>query len=239
MSKSALITQSNYIPWKGYFDAINLVDEVILLDDVQYTRGDWRNRNRIKSPQGLLWLSIPVSVKGRRGQSIRETRVARRDWADHHLMTLRHCYRRSEYFSEYEAMIDGLYRRVDRCDFLSEINRIFIAAICDHLGIPTIIRQSSEFEIGPGKTERLVSICRQSDISDYFTGPSAKGYLDEAQFAAADVRVHYIDYSGYRAYRQLYGSFEHSVSVLDLLFNTGPSARAHMKTFPESRIAGD
>src|SRR5438046_4323553 len=95
MARKAAIVQSNYIPWKGYFDLIRRVDEFILYDDVQYTRRDWRNRNLIKTPQGLRWLTIPVEVKGKYYQSIRDTKIADPVWAASHWQTIVHNYGRA------------------------------------------------------------------------------------------------------------------------------------------------
>ena len=221
--KRALITQSDYIPWKGYFHSIKRVDELILLDDVQYTRRDWRNRNRIKTPQGLMWLTIPVQVRGKYSQTISETLVADLRWGPKHLETLRHCYSRAPYFRNYQALLEELYLG-EQSQFLSEINRSFISAICDRLGIHTAIRRSSEFDLLPGKNKRLIAICQQSEITDYYTGKAARAYLDEGLFNASGIRVHWLDHSGYPEYPQLHGPFEHAVTVLDLLFMMGPEA---------------
>src|SRR5690348_13129609 len=107
--KSLAIVQSNYIPWKGYFDLINSVDEFMLFDDMQFTRRDWRNRNRIKSAAGPLWLTIPVQVKGRYCQRIDETKAADLDWARRHWETIQHNYRRAAYFADYAPIFEELY----------------------------------------------------------------------------------------------------------------------------------
>jgi hypothetical protein len=237
MRKSALITQSNYIPWKGYFDSINLVDELILLDDVQYTRRDWRNRNRIKTPQGVRWLTIPVQVKGRFHQRICETRVTRPDWGQRHFSTLQCCYGRTKYFRAYEPLLQTLYLG-EQSEFLTEINLRFINAICNLLGITTVIRSSLEFDQCEGRNDRLLAICRKAGITDYYSGKAAMAYLDESKFRSSGVAVHWLDYGGYREYPQPHGPFEHAVTILDLLFNTGPDARSYMKTFSESVLAG-
>jgi len=100
MGKRIAAIQSSYIPWKGYFDAINVVDEFILLDEVQFTKRDWRNRNKIKTSQGIQWLTIPVAVKGRYLQRIDETRIADSGWAQRHWSTLTHTYRRAAAFDD-------------------------------------------------------------------------------------------------------------------------------------------
>lgn len=227
--KRVAIVQSNYIPWKGYFDLINLVDEFILFDDVQYTRRDWRNRNVIKTPHGLRWLTIPVETKGRYLQKVRETIVGDSQWGLKHWQALVHNYAKAQHFQAYRDLFEELYRgTTDR--FLSRINHRFIKAVCAVLGIRTMISWSMDYRLGQGKTERLVDLCRQAKATEYLSGPTAKGYLDEEQFRQAGVALRYMDYSGYPEYPQLYPPFEHRVSIVDLIFNEGPEAMKFMKS---------
>lgn len=227
--KKLVITQSNYIPWKGYFDAINFADELILYDDMQYTRRDWRNRNKIVTPNGLLWLTIPVVNKGKYFQKINETLIDGDGWAQEHWKTIVYNYSKARYFKDYAPVFEELYLRRER--YLSLVNRAFIEAINGILGITTPIFWSSEFKLAEGKTERLVDLCLQRGAKDYYSGPAAKEYIVPELFAEAGVNLHYFDYSGYPEYKQLYGTFEHGVSILDLIFNTGPDAKKYMKTF--------
>lgn len=228
--KKVIITQSNYIPWKGYFDAINMVDEVILYDDMQYTRRDWRNRNKIKTSNGLLWLTIPVDVKGKYYQKINETHVSDPAWREHHWKTLVQSYSKAPFFKMYKEQVEALYLGSTETN-LSMINESFLKEICKLLAIDTPMRQSSEFKLAEGKTERLVDLCKQVGASDYYSGPAAKDYMDESLFANEGIRVHYFDYSGYPSYPQLHGDFEHGVSVLDLLFNVGSDFRNYFKSY--------
>ena len=226
--KRVAIVQSNYIPWKGYFDLIGRCDEFILYDDVQYTRRDWRNRNRIKSPTGVQWLTIPVDVAGKYHQRIRDTRISDPDWGRKHWTTLSHNYARAPFFSYYRDHFEPLYLSAFE-PFLSTVNHSFIAAIVAILGLRTTLRRSSDYPLVEGRSERLVQLCVASGASVYLSGPAAKGYLDETLFAAAGVGVEWMDYSGYPDYPQLYGKFEHGVTILDLLFNTGPDAARYLK----------
>lgn len=136
--KKVIITQSNYIPWKGYIDAIALVDEFILYDDVQYTRRDWRNRNKIKTPQGLVWLTIPVEVKGKYYQKIKEVKVSDHRWVEKHLKTIKHNYARAGCFDEVFPFIEQIYEQATGYSFLSDINYLFLSEICKYLGISTL-----------------------------------------------------------------------------------------------------
>jgi hypothetical protein len=228
--KKIIITQSNYIPWKGYFDSINMADEFVLYDDMQYTRRDWRNRNQIKTKDGLKWLSIPVEVKGKYFQKINETKVSESDWGEKHWNTILHNYSKAKFFNEYKIIFEELYLN-SKEEFLSKINYNFIKAICDILDIRTEMKWSSEFNLLEEKTERLVDICKNEGATDYYSGPAAKAYMNEELFEKENIKIHYFDYSGYPEYTQLHGDFTHAVSILDLIFNEGPDSKKFMKSF--------
>ena len=229
--KKVAIVQSNYIPWKGYFDLINMVDEFILYDDMQYTKRDWRNRNYIKTPRGLEWLTIPVDVSGKYFQKIRETRVSEPGWAKSHWGSIVQNYKTAPHFATYRERFEDLYQGSSE-DMLSRINFRFIEAVCEILGIRTKLSWSMDYELVDGKTERLVGLCKSAGATHYLSGPSARDYMDESLFEKEGIAVSYMDYSGYPPYPQLHGEFQHTVTVLDLLFNTGPDASRYMKTFP-------
>lgn len=224
------IVQSNYIPWKGYFDLINLVDEFVLFDDMQYTRRDWRNRNLIKTRDGLKWLTIPVAVKGNYFQTIKDTRISDPVWARKHWESIVHNYSKAQHFAVYRDLFEVLYLDSQE-SFLSQINYAFLTAICKILGINTRITWSMEYTSVEGKTERLVNICKQAGATTYISGPAARDYIDETLFNAESISLEYIDYSSYPEYRQLFPPFAHGVSVIDLIFNEGPNAPKYMKSF--------
>ena len=217
MTKRIAISQSNYIPWKGYFDMINLVDEFVLYDDVQYTRRDWRNRNKIKTPQGVQWLTVPVQAKGKYFQKINETVVSDPTCFHTHWRSLQHAYGRAPHFSAYEGAFRRLYDEPPS-ENLSLINRAWIETLCATLGIRTKITSSSDYRLEEDRNLRLISICKQAGASDYYSGPAAKCYLDETAFAAEGIAVHWLEYSGYPNIPDV-SPFDHYVSVLDLLFH--------------------
>ncbi len=229
-TKKVAILQSNYIPWKGYFDLINLVDEFILFDDMQYTRRDWRNRNLIKTRDGLKWLTIPVVVKGNFFQKIKDTRVSDSAWARRHWDSIVHNYSKAKHFAPYRELFENLYLGSQE-SFLSQINYAFLTTICKILGINTRISWSDEYTSVEGKTERLVSICKQALATTYISGPAARDYIDETLFNDESISLEYMDYSSYPEYRQLFPPFEHGVSIIDLIFNEGPDAPQYMKSF--------
>ena len=226
--KKVAILQSNYIPWKGYFDMIAAVDEFILYDDMQYTRRDWRNRNQIKTPQGIQWLTIPVLVKGKYHQTIRETEIDGSDWALAHWKTLTQNYRKAAHFTEIAAWLEPLYL-VPQETHLSLSNRRFIEAICGYLGIETVISNSWDYTLVEGKTQRLADISSQAKGTEYISGPAARDYVDESIFAERGIKLVWFEYAGYPEYPQLWGDFIQEVSILDLLFNCGKDAHRYMK----------
>lgn len=226
--KKVAILQSNYIPWKGYFDLIAAVDEFIIYDDVQYTRRDWRNRNKIKTPQGVMWLTVPVSVRGNYHQKTSEVKIAGSGWATAHWKSLLHSYSRAPYFSEIASWLEPLYKGAN-ITHLTQLNSQFISNICLFLGINTKISHSNEYNLIGDRTERLANLCRQSGATEYVSGPAAKDYLDENQFVDFDVKVTWFDYLDYPEYPQLWGEFIHEVSILDLLFNCGKNSPNFMR----------
>jgi hypothetical protein len=218
--RTILITQSNYIPWKGYFDMINQADVFVIFDDMQFTRRDWRNRNYIKTPQGLKWLTIPVEVKGKFYQKINETKVSDNNWNLNHLAQLKHNYSKAPCFGQVFPWVEELYESAVY-DHLTDINVHFLRSICQQLKIKTEFIDSREFDLKEGKTERLVGICKELNAQRYITGPSASSYLDENLFAGENIQVQYFDFSKYPEYTQLHPPFAHGVSILDLILNEG------------------
>lgn len=231
--KKIIITQSNYIPWKGYFDSINMVDEFVIYDDMQYTRRDWRNRNMIKTKDGVKWLTIPVEAKGKYFQKINETKISDSSWTENHWNTIKHSYSKAKYYEEYKDIFEELYLDCKE-EYLSKVNYRFLKKICEMLGINTPMTWSSEFTLLEEKTERLVDICKKLGATDYYSGPAAKAYMNEELFEKENITIHYFDYSGYPPYRQLHGEFTHAVSIIDLLFNEGIDAPNFMKSFNKS-----
>lgn len=227
-NKRVAISQSNYIPWKGYFDLIQRVDVFVLYDDMQYTRRDWRNRNRIQTSAGPQWLTIPVKVKGRYFQTMNQTQVADSSWCEQHWQRIVHSYCKAPFFAHYRDGLQSLYEQAEKLTHLSDINALFLRHICQLLAIRTRLLPSSELVLAPGKTERLLGICQQLGASCYYSGPAAKSYMDLALFQEASIQVHWMEYQ-YPVYLQQYQPFEHAVTVLDLLFNIGPDAMSYLR----------
>ena len=225
-SKRVAILQSNYIPWRGYFDIIGLVDEFIIYDDSQFTKNDWRNRNKIKTRDGLKWLTVPVGIDIKR--KIYEVEIRDSRWQLQHWEMLHHNYRKADFYNEVSAIIAPLYLNKQYTN-LSSLNLEIIKTICDYLEIKTTITDSRNYILDEGKTDRLVSLCRQSYANTYLTGPSAKNYIDENKFKDSDIEIKWMNYENYPIYQQLWGDFVPQVSILDLLFNAGKFSRNYMK----------
>ncbi len=226
--KKAIITQSNYIPWKGFFDSIKHVDVFVVYDDMQYTKRDWRNRNMIKTPQGLKWLSIPVEVKGKYFQKIKDTKIAEKDWNLSHWDTIKQNYKGAKHYKDSAEWLEPLFKNCNH-EYLTDVNLHFITEICKFLDIKTEIKYSSEFELAEEKTQRLVDICSDLNVTDYYSGPAAKAYMEVEKFNSKNINVHYWDYSNYPLYNQLHGDFEHGVSIIDLIMNEGPNSNLFLK----------
>ena len=230
-TKTVAIVQSCYIPWKGYFDLVQSADEFILYDDRQFTRRDWRNRNRIKTLDGLKWLTIPVNVKGRYHQRIDETTVSDPDWAERHWKTLVQSYKAAPSFGEYAPAVEELYGQAAGESHLSQVNRGFIEGVCKLLGVETALSWATDYDVDGDRSGRLAALCRASGASRYLSGPRARSYLDEQLFSSEGIEVVYADYDNYPEYEQLHPPFEHGVTIFDLLFHVGGNAPSYMKSF--------
>jgi len=227
MSRCA-INQSNYIPWKGYFDLIGTVDHFIIYDSRQFTKNDWRNRNKIKTHNGPQWLSIPVKVPTLH-MPIDEAQIADPKWAKKHWASISQSYSRCEFFDAYKGFFEKFYDTVDET-LLTRINESLIRGICEMLDIKTHIHRDTDFTLEGDRVMRLINLCKQLKADTYLSGPRAKDYMDEQLFLEHGIKVEWMDYSGYPEYTQRFEPFEHAVSVLDLLFNEGPNARNFMKS---------
>lgn len=219
MTKIAII-QSNYIPWKGYFDIIHDAEIFVFLDDVQLTKRDWRTRNKIKTPKGTEWLTVPV--KGGREQLICEAEILQNGWQQHHSKALVTNYSRAPFFREFKYLLDMLYKAPHVN--LSEFNRQTISYICEILGIKTQLLCSIDLLANGSKDDRLIDICKKLGATQYISGPAARDYIVEEKFQEAEISLVFKDYSNYPEYKQLFPPFEHTVTILDLLFNCGVDA---------------
>jgi hypothetical protein len=226
--KRIAILQSDYVPWKGYFDIIGLVDTFVVYDDVQYSKNHWHNRNLIKTQHGLKWITVPVSKTDGAFASIDSMAIAS-PFAARHWQSISQAYAHAPFMAETRGRLEALYRDAEACTLLSDLNLMFLRALASELGIRTEFVPSRDLVADGSKTGRLVAICRELGATTYLSGPSAKDYIDTQQFEDADIALEWMDYGGYPEYAQLHGPFEPGVSILDLILNLGPDAAGAMK----------
>lgn len=221
MKKVAML-QPNYIPWKGVFDLISQVHVFVFYDDVQYTKRDWRNRNKIKTKDGELWLTVPV--KAHRGQLINEVEIDQStDWQSNHFKTIKNSYSKAPYFKNYEFILEEIYFK-KKWNKISDLDVFSTKLIAGVLGLNPEWALASDLKVEGAKDgEKIISICKKLGCDYFINGPAAKAFMNESKFKEAGIELDYIEYS-YPEYSQIHGSFEHGVSVLDTLFNCGPDA---------------
>lgn len=190
-----VITQSNYLPWRGWFAMVRSAENLVFLEDVQYTRRDWRNRNRISSPTGPKWLTIPVDTSGKYLSLIYEIEVSEKKWWKSHLSQLDYSYRQFPNYEVVRSDLHTLFESLDGVKKLSEINLIMTKWMCSFLKIQINFRDSREFPSQLKQSARLLDICEKTDSSTYISGPAARDYLNEEAFKMKKIQVDWIDYS--------------------------------------------
>ena len=215
-----VILQPSFLPWRGFFDLIYRSDVFVFLDDVQYDKGSWRNRNRIKTAQGTSWITVPVKTTGKLGQKIKNTEISQTTpWKKKILDSILFNYRKAPHFGAYFPSLSRVFEK--EWNYLSDLDISLTKEIIGFLGLERKLVVSSHMEIEAGeKNERIINICRRLGIDHYITGPSTKAYVDEKLFLKNEITLEYMTYY-YPPYEQLYGKFEPQVSVIDLLFNKG------------------
>lgn len=219
------VIQSNYIPWRGYWDFINSVDIFVIHDDLQYTKQDWRNRNKIKTANGLKWLTIPVK-KAPVDTLICETEIAGNDWIEDHKRQLTVHLGKAPFFRD---ALDVWSVAEMKYIYLSNLNVALLRRICRYLDIGTQIVDSRMFGLTGTKTDRLVDLMKKVGGTTYLSGPNARGYLNVPQMNDNGIQVEWKEYN-YLPYPQLHGPFEYFVTVLDLIANVGKDAKNHIRS---------
>ena len=213
------ILQPSYLPWLGYFDQMDRVDRFVYLDDVQFTRRDWRNRNRIRTREGWAWLTVPVLQKHRFQQSLTETRIdTSLPWRRKHREAIRTHYGRSPHFDVHFPYFDTLYDRqwrwlVDLCVETTE-------ALKNILGIATPTLQSSRMQVRDSRQEKVLAICTRLGAHHYLTGDAARSYLSPQVLEASGIGLEFQNYR-HPEYPQRFPGFVPYLSAIDLLFNAG------------------
>lgn len=219
--------QSSFVPWRGFFDFIESVDVFVIYDDVQYSSGSWRNRNKLKTPKGSEWITVPVN-RSSLNQLIIDVKVDySAPWLKKHLATWAANYSAAPYF----PLVKDILLEIDskQHSTISQLNVHLIRRICEYLNIHTPIVLSKELSLQGSKTERLIDMLKKLKATAYLSGPSADAYLDKSAFRENDLRLEYKSYD-YAPYPQLWGEFIGEVTILDLIANCGPEAKNLMRS---------
>jgi WbqC-like protein family len=222
------VIQSCYIPWRGYFDFIDSVDVFVIYDDVQYSSGSWRNRNQVKTRNGLRWLSVPVAY--RFGDTIDAVNIGRKsgvNWQESHRLLLQEALAPAPNFADAIGIWEGAIAFQEST--LSALNLRLIEGVCQYLGIGTRIVLSRDYQLLGSRTARLIDLLRKLGATTYLSGPSAQNYLEEDLFKASGIGLEYKSYE-YPPYLQLWGDFAGSVTVLDLIANCGRASKDFLKS---------
>ncbi|MHC1791940.1 WbqC family protein [Solidesulfovibrio sp.] len=216
------ILQPSYLPWLGYFEQIKQCDVFVLYDTVQYDKGGWRNRNRIKTPSGPLWLTVPVLLKNRNFPSIREVEINQTEaWARRHLKTLTQYYSNARHFADAFGDLERILLSGHR--FLLDLNLEIIAWMNARLDIGTKIVLASDLAIDGDRESRIINIVKHLGGNTFYEGAAGRNYIDTGFFRQNGVDVVFQDYA-HPVYPQLHGEFVSHLSAIDLLFNCGPNS---------------
>lgn len=228
--------QSSFVPWRGYFDFIASVDVFVFLDDVQYSKNGWRNRNRIKTPQGLRWITVPVRHHSLT-QMIIDTEIDdKKDWRASHMRLWNENYGTAPYCQDVLELLGDM--GLEMVDTISELNMTLTRKIAVYLQVGTRSVCSSELRLSGSKTDRLIDLLKKLNATTYLSGPSADAYLDKEAFRRNGIRLEYKSYD-YDPYPQLWGPFEGAVTVLDLIANCGPDAKKHIRSCTLNQVIID
>lgn len=211
------IHQPQYLPWLGYFDKIDKSDIFVILDNVQYKKNEWQNRNRIKTANGWQWLSVPVLYKF--PQKINQVRINNRvDWRRKHLNALSINYGKSPYLNEYRSFLEDTFLK--EWEYLVDINIYFLESFIQTMGIDTKTLLASKLSLREDPTYRLIDICKEAGADTYLAGKDGRNYMDIEIFEKENINIIFQDFQ-HPTYNQLFGNFEPNMSVIDLLFNYG------------------
>lgn len=218
-----VVEQPNYIPWLGYFDLVDRADVWVWYDDVQYTRRDWRNRNRVAAGGEPIWLTVPVLNQEHQDKLICEIEIDHQQpWVRKHLGTLRHLYRASPFFEPVFGLVCGHLEAAPK--LLADLTIGLNEDLCRFLGIGAGFLRSSQMSgIEGAKDRRILSVCQRLGPSIYLSGPAARGYLTPEAFVREGIDLRYISYH-YDEYPRGDQPPRTDLSIVDALFWLGPRA---------------
>jgi WbqC-like protein family len=220
--KTIGILQPGYLPWLGFFEQLYRCDVFVLYDDVQFEKGSWRNRNRIKAITGPQWLTVPVLLKGRRFPVIKDVRINKAvPWQKKHTLSISQSYRKAPFLARYE---EEFFSKLEKpWDWLVDLDLELIQWVAAELGITTPMLRSSEMGISGAGVQRLIEIIFSLGGTRFYEGSAGRSYIDVSVFERAGITVIFQDYA-HPVYPQLHGDFMSHLSIIDLLFNCGPQS---------------
>ena len=219
---TVVVLQPGYLPWLGFFDQLSRADVFVYYDDVQYDKHGWRNRNRIKTQAGPMWLTVPVRHSGQGLQRILDVEIdGRTPWARKHVASIRQAYARAPFLVQYLPALEELLQR--KWERLVDLDIACVDLLAEWLGLRCRIERSSMLGVGGERSERLLNICSHFGASTYLSGSAAETYLDVQLFERQGIRVEWQRYV-HPTYQQLHGEFVSFLSALDLLLNYGDEA---------------
>lgn len=218
------ILQPSYLPWLGFFDQMHRADTFVFLDDVQFTKRDWRNRNKIRTPNGWAWLTVPVLQKSQFKQLLKDTRIDNSvPWRRKHCEAIRAHYAKAPYFDLYFPALESVYNK--HWGFLLDLCYETLWILQEALGIQVSILKSSEIAIESAKEEKILALCQRLGASHYLTGDASANYLCPEAFDQQGIVLEMQNYR-HPSYHQRYSGFVPYLSVIDLLFNEGEQSLA-------------
>ncbi len=241
MKNNAMILtghQPVYLSWLGLFHKIALADKFIFLDTVQYLKKDWNNRNKIKTANGIIWLTVPIITKGKFEQDVCDTYINNQmNWREKHWKSIHLNYKKAKYFDDYKDFFEGLYKK--EWNNLTELNREITKYLLKVLGIKTEWIEAKELGLkgihggtNKEKTNLIIEMCKKTKCINFIFGTLGRDYAHRESFDKENIRIYFQDYN-HPMYEQLWGKFESHLSVIDLLFNHGPES---MKIIMQNNI---
>jgi len=219
-----VIMQPSYLPWVGYFDLFLKSDLFLVYDNVQYDKEGWRNRNRIKTKDGVQWITVPVLTSGMNKPTNRDIQIDNKEpWRRKHLKSLELNYRKAPYFEAVYPILESIFSQ--SWDRLFDLNIECLRKICGYLKITTPMQFTSELglELPEGKNEKLIALCKHFGASEFYEPEGGRNYIEAKQFEEAGIRLSFQDFN-HPVYSQLHGPFVSHLSIVDLLFNCGPES---------------
>ena len=214
--------QPVYLPWLGLFHKIALAETFVYFDQVQYLPKDWMNRNKIRTKNGSIWLTVPVLRKGYRDLKTSEIEINNSiNWQKKHLRSISLNYKKSPYFENYIPFFEDVYSR--KWEFLGDLNEYMLKWFLDELGIKVNFLNAKNFKFQGEKSSLILNMCKKLDASTYIFGTLGKDYANVHEFEKNNIKLIFQDYN-HPKYSQLYSEFVSHLSIIDLLFNHGPKS---------------